>query len=397
MTDVFDIDEGEVESSSIFKQAASDLTRVTNLENTLEKFGYNKDDRIERREMVLLYKTVEKEMENEIKYQAHDGSYDGAKEMRSRLTSLRREFDSLQTSALHLQREEQCALFNKASQRMKQDLSAELQSVDVDTINYCDSMSADLQSTHRIQWENLEKEIERIPRPLMKYSRRMIELLKSEAGLIKLCEYEEARKVRVFIDRLKPREERRFWTSFDAKIEARREDLRTSQRGDTLRLQEKLKNIQLTAARVKERKSQILDQRIQNNSADMYHAHTIQKQLKPEMSVKPSALWQQRQGFKSTASVLRGEQLLDRVQGKRAGEQVHADSLVNRHDFSMALKDTTPDCKPNNITVHEDRIQTKETSTNKILKTSIAATLSNLQHNNIWTESDSARSEEIPT
>lgn len=37
------------------------------------------------------------------------------------------------------------------------------------------------------------------------------------------------------------------------------------------------------------------DQRIKNNKNDMYHAHNLEEKLKPEMSVKPSALWQRRQ------------------------------------------------------------------------------------------------------
>jgi len=38
-----------------------------------------------------------------------------------------------------------------------------------------------------------------------------------------------------------------------------------------------------------------LNQRVLNNERDMQHAHTLQLQLKPEMSVKPSLLWSKRQ------------------------------------------------------------------------------------------------------
>lgn len=65
------------------------------------------------------------------------------------------------------------------------------------------------------------------------------------------------------------------------------------------------------------------------------------------------------QGHKNTSAALRGQQLIDVVQGKTAGEQVHAgesvlkllkcilrvffvisDSLVDKHDFHNTLQDT---------------------------------------------------------
>jgi hypothetical protein len=47
---------GEVDVSAVFRQEASALIHVHNLESTLSKFGYAKGDRIERRELVLMYK-----------------------------------------------------------------------------------------------------------------------------------------------------------------------------------------------------------------------------------------------------------------------------------------------------------------------------------------------------
>jgi hypothetical protein len=47
---------GEVDQSAMFRQEASELIHVHNLESTLNKFGYTRGDRIERRELVLMYK-----------------------------------------------------------------------------------------------------------------------------------------------------------------------------------------------------------------------------------------------------------------------------------------------------------------------------------------------------
>ena len=46
------------------------------------------------------------------------------------------------------------------------------------------------------------------------------------------------------------------------------------------------------------------------------------------------------QGFKNTGAALRGEQLLNYIRGKRTGEQVVADTLVDKHNFDIPLLDT---------------------------------------------------------
>jgi len=212
--------------------------------------------------------------------------------------------------------------------------------IDDETFNRKERMVEDMETTQKIQVENLEKEIERMPKPVMKYSRRLIGLFKAEAALIKLCEYDEAKKVRTVIDKLRPKEEKRFWASFNDKIESKRSQLAATHQLDQDRLDEKLKGEFFKAARKKDRETQVMTQRIKNHTKDMTHAYVLQTQLKPEMSVNPSALWQQREGFKDTSAVLRGRQLLDHVHGKRAGESVHAETLVGTHNFEQPLQDT---------------------------------------------------------
>jgi hypothetical protein len=65
-------------------------------------------------------------------------------------------------------------------------------------------------------------------------------------------------------------------------------------------------------------------QRVVNHQKDMLHMHTLESKLKPEMSVKPSALWQHRGGYEKTAASLRGQQLLDIARGKKEGVAVFA-------------------------------------------------------------------------
>lgn len=58
-------------------------------------------------------------MEKEINTLAHDGDYNGAKDMRSRLNNLKKEFEALQTSAMALQRDDQWHHFDTASNLLK--------------------------------------------------------------------------------------------------------------------------------------------------------------------------------------------------------------------------------------------------------------------------------------
>lgn len=45
-------------------------------------------------------------------------------------------------------------------------------------------------------------------------------------------------------------------------------------------------------------------------------------------------------GFKNTAAALRGEQLMNYIKGKKTGEHVMADTLVDKHNFDIPLLDT---------------------------------------------------------
>lgn len=335
----------EVDSTTVFKQAATNLTKVKTLDGTLERFGYSKDDRINRRELVLMFTSVEREMEDEIHRLAKTAAYDEAKEMRARLNSLRAEFDQLQTNGVATSQREQKELFDKAREELldQRRTQHEMQAKQVD--ERCRNMKSDQEAFHAIERENLEICIARIERPPIKYSKRLIELLKAEHELIKLQQYEDARKVRRMIDRLLPGEEEAFNSAFERSMQAKRDKLLARQRREQLQLEEKMKAISWTDTRAREKEMNTQLQRITNHSRDMMHSHSGESKLRPEMSVKPSALWQKRKGYESTAASLRGHQLLGAVRGKREDEKVFVDTLVDKHNFIRPLQDT--------ITLHQ--------------------------------------------
>lgn len=251
-------EENEVDATTVFVQAATNLTKVTSLDGILERFGYSKDDRINRRELVLMYKAVEKEMESEIFRLANTAYYDEAKEMRARLTRLRAEFDHLQTNGVAVTHLDQATNMEKATKELKRQVKTKHTSQVEAVQKRCEDLIADQNHFHEIEWENLELAISKIHRPPMKYSKRLIELMKAEHELIKLQQYEDARKVRRMIDRILPGEESRFNAAFDAMIELKRTRLRQRQEVEKLQLEEKTKAITWTDIRARELESNTL-------------------------------------------------------------------------------------------------------------------------------------------
>jgi hypothetical protein len=245
------IDE-EVDSKLMFAQEATQLTKVDSLDAVLEKFGYSKDDRINRRELVIMYKKVEKEMEDEIYRLANSGQYDRAKEMRARLTSLKEEFGNLQTNGVVVNCRDQVTNFQKASGELLQILAKRQHEQEEAVRDSCRSMESEMELFQQIERENLELQLSRIHKPPMKYSKRMIELFKAEHELIKLHQYEDARKVRRMIDRILPGEERAFHDNFEASLNAKRERLAKMQMIKRQQQEEKLKATQWKDIRARE-------------------------------------------------------------------------------------------------------------------------------------------------
>ena len=71
--------------------------------------------------------------------------------------------------------------------------------------------------------------------------------------LIKLCQYEEARKVRDMIQKILPGEEERFRREFEKKLDRIRKVVADDHEQDLIRLDEKLKAIQWDGKREREK------------------------------------------------------------------------------------------------------------------------------------------------
>lgn len=334
------MDENELDATTIFKQDADQLTSVQDFEDALSRFGFTKHDKISRRELVGIFTQIRDCMEPEIFRLANSGRYSEAKEMRARLTNLRAAFDDLQLGGAAKIRHEQEDLFQKGGMELIRKLQ-DAHSQSIAELEDTFSHETTKHNLHReIQTTKLEQTLSKIERPNMRYSKRLIELFKAEYNLNKLKQYDEAIKVRRMIEKLLPIEEKKFNDHFDATIHRQREKLAATQEYENNRFEEKLKAIEWKEIRRRDNETNITQQRIKNNLKDMSHTHLLESRLKPEMVVKPSALWQHRSNYDFTSSSLRGQQLLDNVRGRATSKEVYAESLVVRHDFERAPQDT---------------------------------------------------------
>ena len=113
-----DNEEFELDATHYYKEKVHiNVNDMNDLKSTLSQFGYDIDDRIERREVVNIYRLVETEMEKEIANLAHHGHYSAAKLMRQRLTSLRAEFDEVLVHGEKIARHDQLKLFEDAKHK----------------------------------------------------------------------------------------------------------------------------------------------------------------------------------------------------------------------------------------------------------------------------------------
>jgi hypothetical protein len=242
----------EIDMSTVYKQAASNLKTVTNLNDSLSRFGYTKDDRIDRRDMVIMFHTIRTEMEEEIHNLAHDSAYDSAKEMRTRLLQLKNEYNSLQENGETSRRIEQQQLFQSGENQHLNELKRRHLIEEQNILQKCQELKNNLIQTHLIEKENLELKIRQMKKLPTVYSKQTIELLQAESSLIALNDYEEGRKVRQLIDKKLLVEESESEKEYSRRNEMRREALDEAHVEDQARLDEKIKGIIWTDKRRRE-------------------------------------------------------------------------------------------------------------------------------------------------
>ena len=164
-------DDSEIEAHEIFKQEADQLTTVENFGDGLNRFGYSIDDRIPRRDLVLIFTKIRNEMEAEIFRLANSSCYAEAKEMKGRLTLIREEFDNLQLNGAANVRNDQKTYFEKATHFINQDLNKKHVEDIKELTNQFERLRSDEDFYHTIQTDNLTQTISKIHKPKMRFKK----------------------------------------------------------------------------------------------------------------------------------------------------------------------------------------------------------------------------------
>lgn len=328
------MDVPELPVSTVRRIPVSSLHTVRDLEDALHRNGLTKDDRIDRRDQVLLFRRIEREMLAEISRAAKAGEYDGATDCEKRLSQLRKEFDWLLTQPEARSRTLQQETFGGASAKMHERLLDD-RFVAEETLNARIShLRQDQLKSFEIERENLELQLSRLVKPPMAYSKRLADLIRAEAGLIRLAQFEDARNVRRMIEKIEPKERKVHDNNWQALLDRKRRDLAKKHEDDQQRLDERIKSMQMTCVREQDLQDSIFGQRLRNHAKDMTHTHLVEARRLPEMTVVPSAAQTKRPGYNMSSSSRRGQQMLDNVRGKQEGDEVFVSSLVDIHAFT---------------------------------------------------------------
>ena len=192
----------------------------------------------------------------------------------------------------------------------------------------------------------------RIEKPRMKYSKTRMEYKNAEVRLSALKQYDDAKNVRKMLKSIDIGEEKKFDKAFQDKMQAKTDKLKQFQRAARRRQDEKLSALRWKELRKREKEAHVSRTNVNNKKKDMLHYQHLDSKMKPELTVKPSALLSKRADYKNTASKFRGEQLLDKVKGKKEGDAVFIESICDIHRFGDKSLNGT--CK------YEDRIKWKE-------------------------------------
>ncbi|CAM9277712.1 unnamed protein product [Chrysoparadoxa australica] len=321
---------------------AGKLWRCTTLDEVVGQFGYAPGDRIPRRDQVMIFKRLERAIVGKKAELVEAGNYVQIMQLDDTLEKLRHQFQDLQMRDARKDHAYQKNLFEVSqsitlstrSDAQKKMLARQEGELVMD--------EAELAHIHMIQRENLDLELSWLPEPRVKYSKKFLELRKSEESLVRLRQYKDAQVVRKMMEKMRPVEEKKFMELREQGMERKKQLLLQRQQRDRDKLGMILTESQLHMRRQQAMQRYNLRSRISNGQKNMVHAHVKQLQRRPEMSVKPSAHWQTRANFHQTDAALRGEHLANAVKGPRTSAGIAVANLTDQHDFGSLTEGSSP-------------------------------------------------------
>lgn len=317
------------------------LASLCTLKEALERFGFKEHDVIGRRDAVSMFRKIENAFRAEIAHLTASRRYDEAKHAEDRLTFLREAFCEHQMAQERRVMDRQQALFRKGRKAVtaktalrhaehKAKLDAELS-----------WRERDLKASHEVAMQNLHLDNENFQEPRFKASKYLLELIQAESSLVRLRQYDDAKNVRRMMDRIEPGERKAWREQHEAAIKARIDTLEKRQSEEWKNNAERVSADRWRGIRHRERDAYRESLRVSHHDADMAHTHTMVMHRKPELSVKPSANWENRLAHALTSAHFRGEQLLDQTNGKKQNQSIFVQPLCEIHDFEVPLSGTT--------------------------------------------------------
>ena len=323
-------------------RSKSNLAMCSTVQDSFVAHGLAADDNIDRREQVLMFRNIETEMESELKRLMEEGQFDRAKSLGARLESLRKDFGGLQLKDEMSKQDRQRKLFGKATKIFKKQQQAKHGGMEKDVEAELRQSSRENENFMAIQRENLTLELSRMKKPRMKYSKLRMEYKTAEVRLCELKQYDDAKNVRKMLAKIDAEEEAKFDADFQQTLQNKIDLLTKFQKEAGARQEEKESHVRWKQRRLREKEASISVTNLNNKMADMNHCMDVDGKMRPELTVRPSALLKKRANYNNTTSKHRGGQLLDMVTGKSAGDSVFIESLCTIHKFNdKALLNTT--------------------------------------------------------
>ncbi|CAM9213846.1 unnamed protein product, partial [Scytosiphon promiscuus] len=313
----------------------ADLWTVLTAEEALTKFGYAPGDRIPRRDQIKIFERVHEAVSVKKLELVGDGRYEEVVRLQKTLCQIKEQFQQLQLSDVDKDQTEQRFLYGGATKKCMNNCARKMHSAGARVEEICAAREAELEHLHLAQSETLELELSWLPKPRIKYTKRFLELEKTKAGY-----YHDAHTVHKCLAKLQPVEEQAFLAEYNAQIALKRRALEKRQARDREKQRESLTDFRLREERARNKVTETIESQLENSQKSMKHAHTMALKRRPELAQNPSAHWQRRANYTTSAAALRGEQLARAIKGKVSGSAIKVAALTNIHNFANAQSGT---------------------------------------------------------
>ena len=170
----------------------AELSSITCLADAFDTFDFNHDDRLDLREQIVMYHEIIGSFRKSMATAIKSGQYQEAIHLRETQKSLKKEFQSMQQeTAIVLTRDEE-KKFQTAKAVALQQNNEEWDRRFCEMETQQAALDFDLQRKQQIERDNLEKKIAATPEPLIKFSKKLLELIQAEKSLTQLKQFEMA-------------------------------------------------------------------------------------------------------------------------------------------------------------------------------------------------------------